>query len=326
MLLLNSDQVLKALPMDEAIDCMKQALSALSAGRVQLPLRTHIDLPQHSGTTLIMPAHVNSEDGDESLAVKVVSVFRNNMQRDLARIQAVVNVFDPETGVPIAIIEGATLTGIRTAAASGAATDVLARPDARRLAIIGAGVQARTHLAAICAIRDIEQVKIFAPRRQQVDVLIDEAVQECEMVACDTANEAISNADIICTVTTSQEPVFDAGNVSPGTHINAVGSYQPHVVEIPSETVSASRVYVDHSQSALEEAGDLIQPINSGAITGKHVQGEIGAVLLGSLPGRLGRNDITLFKSVGNAAEDAVAAQLVVTNAAKLGLGQSVDF
>ncbi len=322
MLILNSDEV-RALPMGEAVEAMKIALTALSSNQVQLPRRTHIDLPQHNGTTLIMPAHVSN--APESLAVKVVSVFGDNPNKNLARIQAAVTVLDPQTGLPIALLEGSSLTGIRTAAASGAATDVLARSDSRRLAILGAGVQARTHLAAMCAVRDIEQVRIFAPNRSKVDALIAEADVNCELVAADSASQAIEAADIICTVTNSQTPVFDDEFVRPGTHINAVGSYQPHVVEIPHQTVARSRVFVDHLQSALEEAGDLIQPIQNNVVPRSHVLGEIGQALNGSVIGRESDSDITLFKSVGNAAEDAVAAQVVVENARKLRLGQMIE-
>ncbi len=326
MLLINAEEVRRALPMNEAVSAMKRALAALSAGSVQLPLRTHIDLPQHDGTTLIMPAFVSDQQG-ESLAVKIVSVFKRNPDRGLARIQAAVNVFDPETGQPIAWIEGSSLTGIRTAAASGAATDVLARADASRLAILGAGVQAATHVQAICAVRNIRRIKIFAPNRAKVDALIQQtSPPPCEMMAAPNPQQAVEDADIICTVTTSATPVFDDVFLKPGAHINAVGSYQPHVVEIPPETILRSRVFVDHRGSALEEAGDLIQPIRHGAITERHVLGEVGQVLRGEIEGRRNESEITLFKSVGNAAEDAVAAQVVVAAAQRLGLGQHVEF
>jgi ornithine cyclodeaminase/alanine dehydrogenase-like protein (mu-crystallin family) len=228
--------------------------------------------------------------------------------------------------VPIAVIEGSTVTAIRTAAASAAATDALARPDAHALAVIGAGVQAREHIAAIHCVRDIRKTLVAARDRARGERLVaDMAAADPpigDIRVCEDGDEAVGEADIVCTVTTSAEPVFSPGAIRPGTHINAVGSYQPHVVEIPVETVRAAGVFVDHRDSAMEEAGDLIVPMRSGLIDAGHILGEVGEVLAGRIVGRRGAPDITLFKSVGCAAEDCLAASEVLARAKALGIGE----
>ena len=310
--------------MPDAIAAMKSALAALSAGQVRMPVRTHIDFPERSGTTLVMPACVRTA-GQEALAVKVVSVFANNPDRDLPRIMAAVTVYDASTGQLLALLEGTTITAIRTAAASAAATDILARPDSRTLAVIGAGVQARSHIQAVQCVRPLERILLCSRTRASSQQLAGELARQnpdgppVEVV--EEADDAVALADIVCTVTTATRPLFDAGAVRPGTHLNAVGSYQPHVVEIPEETVRQAKVWVDHRESALQEAGDLIQPLRSGTIDPGHVLGEIGEVLLEQQPGRTAGTDITLFKSVGNAAEDCLAAATALARAGTLDLG-----
>ena len=328
MLVLNANDVDKALPMVDAVAAMKEALVSLAEGTANLPQRTHLDVEAHQGTTLIMPAHVNGE-GTESLTVKVVSVFGNNPDRGMPRIQAAVIVLEPTSGKPFALLEGSRLTGIRTAATSGAATDALARDDSKSLAILGAGVQARTHLAAMVAVRPIERVTIWSRRREAVEQLIDEAKTvygDCQFQIADIANEAVAEADVVCTVTTADQPLFDHRFIRPGTHLNVVGSYQPQVREVPTETVLSARLFVEEIESALEEAGDIIQPIDEGRMGSDHILGTIGEVLTGTRIGRDDANQITLYKSVGNAAEDALAAAVTLTNAKRLGLGVEVDF
>ncbi len=329
MLILNASQVRQTLPMPAAVEAMKRAFLAISSGEADMPLRSHLEVAGGKGTTLVMPAHVVTKEED-SLAVKIVSVIGDNPERGLPRIIATVLAIDPQTGQPIAVIEGTTITAIRTAAASAAATDVLARADAKTLAIIGAGVQAREHIAAIHCVRDIEQTFVAARDRTQCERLVEDMAKADppigDITICETADEAVARAHIVCTVTTSADPVFSPGAIRPGTHINAVGSYQPHTVEIPAETVKAARVFVDHRESAMEEAGDLIQAIEAGLIDWGHVLGEVGEVLAGGVEGRLGDSDVTLFKSVGCAAEDCLAAGEVLGRAKVLGTGEEFAF
>lgn len=328
MLILNANDIRLSLPMPDAIAGMKRAFAALANGEACVPIRTQIPVDKQEGVTLVMPALV---DGDmPALTVKVVSVFGKNPEKQLARIQAAVLAFDPETGRPIACLEGATLTGIRTAAASGAATDLLARADSRTAAIIGAGVQARTHLEAVCSVRDIETAWIYGTTREKVDAMIDDLAGQgsipTDLRAAGSAAEALAEADIVCTTTTSQTPVFADGDLKPGAHVNAVGSYQPHVREVPPETVVRASVFVDEREAAWEEAGDLIQPLEAGEITREHIKAELGELALGRKPGRKSDDEITFFKSVGVAVQDAVAAQIAVGNAQAAGIGQEIDF
>jgi ornithine cyclodeaminase/alanine dehydrogenase-like protein (mu-crystallin family) len=325
MLILNAKNVRAALPMVEAIESMRRAFAALTEGRVLTPSRTHIDIEQHDGATLVMPALLY--DGDSSaLAVKVVSLFDGNHEKGLARIQASVLMFELHTGCPIALLDGAALTAIRTGAASGLATEFMARPESKSVAIFGAGVQARTQLEAVRTVRNIEEVAIYSPVPGEADVMVAELLAETSTGpftarAASSPADALSDADIVCTATASSTPVFEDDMLRPGTHINAIGSYKPHVAEIPPETVVRAHVVVDQHEAAMEEAGDLIQPIEAGLITWNHIAADLGELVLGRSSGRTSPDEITFFKSVGNAVQDAAAAATTIKNAKEQGLG-----
>jgi ornithine cyclodeaminase/alanine dehydrogenase-like protein (mu-crystallin family) len=328
MLVLSAEDVRRALPMSEAITAMRRALMAISGTAAQVPLRTHLRVDNQRGALLIMPAYV-AADGSESLAVKVVSSFGHNPDINLPRVQAVVVALDPQTGAPLAILEGATLTAIRTAAASAVATDLLARQNCHTLAIIGSGVQARSHIQAICNVRDIQLIKIYSRRATSVDELISEMATQgidCEFQNADTPANALQGADIVCTASTSPVPVFVNKDLSPGVHINAIGSYGRHGTEIPAETVVRARIFVDERRAALAESSDLIQAIERGLISADHIVGEIGEFLLARTAGRTSDEEITLFKSLGNAAEDAAAASVALENAKANVIGQVVEW
>jgi ornithine cyclodeaminase/alanine dehydrogenase-like protein (mu-crystallin family) len=331
MLLLNADDVLKALPMSEAIEAMKGAFAALSNGSAFVPHRTTLSIPRHAGTCLVMSSYTASETPEnEALALKVVSLFDGNRLRGLARIQAAVLVLEPDTGRIDALLEGATLTAIRTAAASGAATDLLARPESKTLAVLGAGVQARAHVEAVCAIRPIESVRVFGPSRDRVKSLVQDFASRkdipARLIAAPSVAEALDGADIVCATTTSATPVFANDFIQAGVHINAVGSYKPEAAEVPPETVVRSKVIVDSRDAAWVEAGDLIQPMRAGRIDKDHIHAELGEIVLGLRPGRTDAQEITFFKSVGIAVQDAFAAQVAVVNARRLGLGQEIEW
>jgi ornithine cyclodeaminase len=345
VLILTAADVRQSLAMPEAIEAMKRAFAAFSGGEALVPPRAHLPVHQHSGVTLIMPALVSGAEpgksADAALAVKVVSVFDNNADRGLARIQAAVLVIDSTTGQPQALLEGATLTAIRTAAASGAATDLLARRDARILAILGAGVQARTHIEAMCAVREISEIRVYSRTRSKVEALIAEFAERQSplrtpnsalrtspprLVAAASAREAIKHADIICATTTASAPVFEDADVAAGTQINAVGSFTPGAREIPAETVLRALVVVDSREAAWAEAGDLIQPVSAGLISRDHIHAELGEIVLGRKTGRSDERQVTLFKSVGLAIQDAVAAQCALDAARRLGLGHEIDW
>jgi ornithine cyclodeaminase len=329
MLVLNAADVRKALPMDEAIEAMKSAFAALSNETAVVPLRTRLPIPNSKALSLFMPAYVQSAD-EQALAIKVVSLFPDNPARGLAYIQAAVLVFDPETGQALALLEGSALTAIRTGAAGGAAIDLLARKDSKIVAIFGAGAQGRTQLEAACTARRIETVFIFDAEAGKAQALAEEmkgsGLIPRDIRVAQTAREAVEYTDIICTATTSVKPVFDDKDIKPGTHISAVGAYTPEMQEVPAETLQRARIFVDSRSAALAEAGDLILPIRAGLFDETHICGELGEVVLGKIPGRQSEAEITCFKSVGIAVQDAMAAQVALNNARKMNIGKEVDF
>ncbi len=312
--------------MREAVEAMKVAFGQLSAGRATLPLRSRIELPKAAGVILIMPALL-PKTGD--FAIKVVSVFGENRARELPTIHALVVALDPASGVPLGLLEGATLTALRTGAASGAATDLLARPEARTLAIFGSGVQARTQFEAVCAVRPIEAAWVFSRSPDHSQLFATEMGREPwappTISVADTPAAAVREADIVCTATTSSTPVFDGHDLRPGTHINAVGGYTAAMQEVDGTTVARALVVVDSKEAALAEAGDLIIPIREGRISAEHVHAELGEVVNGTRVGRTDPEQITLFKSVGVAVQDAIAAGRALARAEQLGLGQIIE-
>ena len=327
MLILNVDDVRKALPMRAAIAAMRQAFAALGEGRAQVPLRATLSVPPEQGTTLVMPAFVEGEEG-RALILKVVSVFPGNRDRNLPLIHAAVIALEAETGRVLAVLEGGAVTAIRTGATSGLATDLLARKNSRTLALFGCGVQARTQLEAVCTVRAIETVWVQSPTPRKVEAFLAEMAGRGpiprDIRRATDARQAVAEADIICTATTSATPVFDDDALKPGVHVNAVGSFQPHVQEIPAATVARALVVVDEREAALSEAGDLIRPLEEGLIHRDHVHADLGEVVLGKAAGRSSEEQLTLFKSVGLAVQDAVAARAVLEEAGKAGLGERV--
>jgi ornithine cyclodeaminase/alanine dehydrogenase-like protein (mu-crystallin family) len=327
MLVLTRNQVRALVSMPDAIALMKQAFGELSAGRTVSPLRTVIPLPDREADALFMPAFVPAMD---ALGLKSVNVFRNNPERGLPAIHALVMLVDTETGQPAAIMDGSYLTALRTGAVSGAAADFLAREDSRTLAVIGAGAQGVTQIAAICAVRSIERViavdiseasleRLREGIRQDWPDLLDRVE-----VSTDAAG-AVRQADIVCTATTSRQPVFADADLKPGTHVSGVGAYTPQMQEVPAETVVRATVVVDAIDAALEEGGDLIIPLNQGLVTRDHFSRELGMLVNGTATGRSSREEITFFKSVGNAVQDVVVAKRAVERARGAGVGTEID-
>lgn len=329
MLVLNAHEVKRALPMRAAIEAMKDAYAALSSGAADAPLRTRLSVEQQEGVSLFMPAYVPQEDKDRAaLGVKIVSVFNRNPDKSLPLIHAAVLVLDSQTGRVEALLEGAALTAIRTGAGSGAATDLLANPGASTAAIMGAGVQARTQLEAICEVRDVRRAWVYAPDPTGVQTFITEMkgagrIPE-DLRAASSPQEALASAEIVCAATTSSTPVFADADLQPGAHVNGVGSYTPQIQEIPTETVARALVTVDSREAALAECGDLAIPLKEGRIAESDIH-EIGELALGRHPGRTAQDQITFFKSVGVAVQDAVAGRLALENARALGLGTLVN-
>jgi len=324
--ILSAEDVRKALPMDQAIQGMKIAYSQLSSGKATVPLRSKLDIPDFSGTALFMPAYL-ADSGE--MAVKIVTVYPENIKRQLPVIYASVLVLDVETGQPLALLDGAAVTAIRTGAGAGAATDLLARRDACTVAIIGSGVQARTQLQAVCTVRRITEVRVYSLGKNQAkefsQVMAGYGPIPNKIKVAKSPSEAIFGADIICTATTSSTPVFPGIELESGAHINAIGAFTPDMQEVDVETIRRSYVVVDSREAVLEEAGDLMIPIAAGDITAEHIRAEVGEIVLGIKDGRIDEEQITYFKSVGVAVQDAVAARIALNNALMANLGLEVD-
>jgi len=321
--ILSREDVRRALPMRQAIEAMKGAFSQLSAGQADVPLRVALQVPGHNGLTLFMPAYLADDD---RMAVKIVSVFNDNPAKGLPLIHALVVVVDATTGSPAAVMDGTYLTALRTGAASGAATDLLSREDARIVAVFGAGVQGRTQLEAVCAVRPIQEAWVY-------DVMPERAVDYASEMSrrlslpvqvAGAPAEAVQRADVICTATTASAPVFEDADVRSGTHINAVGAYTPEMQEIPVETVQRAKIVIDHREASLAEAGDLLIPLERGLITEDHMYAELGQIAAGRKPGRTSSDEVTLFKSVGVAVQDVAAAAAVLEAARRRNLGIEV--
>ena len=320
--LLTTEDIQKAISMSEAIGLMKDAFIQLSAGSASAPLRTKIEMPQANGTALFMPAYLPK---NEQFSLKAVSLFKNNPSRGLPLIHALVVLFDAIDGKPLALINGETLTALRTGAASGLATDLLARVDSQIAFIFGAGVQGRSQLEAICCVRTIRKAYIFDIRREVAEIFSQEMSQKLDFpVKVADSMDLLRQADVICAATTSPQPVFQHEYLKSSVHINAVGSYKPNEREIPGETIQKAKIVVDQRQACLSEAGDIVLPIQEGLITPDYIYAEIGEIAAGIKQGRSKQNEITLFKSVGNAVQDLAVASRLLENAAKLSLGQDV--
>ena len=302
--------------MDECIDLMERTLSTLARGEALLPLRSILWLDGKRGALGLMPGYLAPEN---ALGVKAVSFFHGNEGTELDTHQGAVLLYDGANGSLRAVVDATSITAIRTAAVSGAATRALAREDAADLALVGSGVQARTHLAAMLAVRRIRRVRVasrnldaarrFARRES------DRHEMEVEPVA--TVKEAVDGADLVCTATSSREPVVAGEWLAPGVHVNAVGSSVPFARELDTAAVLRSRLFVDRRESVLNEAGDFLIPKKEGAFGDEHIVAEIGDVFTGAARGRRSADEVTLFKSLGLAIEDVASADHIAKKASK---------
>ena len=299
----DADELGRRLPMEATIDALETAFR--DGDPSVTPLRSHVDTP--SGTLLLMPAV-----GETGVGVKLVTLTEANPRRGLPLIHAIYALFDPETQAPRLLIDGSALTALRTAAVSGLATRHLARTDASRLVIFGAGAQASAHLQAMAAVRPLRELTVVSRTRARAEELVEVATA---MGIDATLGEpaAVGPADIVCTCSTATEPLFAGASLAAGAHVNAVGAYQPHTRELDSETVRRARVVVETRGAAMEEAGDLLIPIGEGLVSNDHIVADLQEVVRGARV-RRGADDITVFESVGLAFEDlAVAGALAAT-------------
>jgi ornithine cyclodeaminase len=322
---LTKADVERLLPMSECIEAVDAALRALARGDAVLPLRPIVALPDRSGLLGAMPAYLGEP---RVLGLKAVSVFPGNHGTPLDSHQGVILLFDVENGAPLAAIDAASVTAIRTAAASAVATRALARPDAGDLAILGSGVQSRTHLEAMRAVRPVRRVRVWSRSTENARrfAALESARGGVAIEVVASAHDAVEGADLVCTTTGSREPILRGEWLAAGTHVNAVGSCFPDTRELDAAAVARARLFVDREESARNEAGDFLLAVRDGAIGDDHIVGELGDVLLGRLPGRRTGDEITLFESLGIAVEDLAAAHLVLRKAVRDGVGFAVDF
>ncbi len=324
MLLLNQNDVMRVLDMAPCMEVVEEAFVELASGTAVLPPR--INLFTGEGLGLYMPAYLK-EMG--ALACKVVTSYVNNpAKHKLPTIMGKVLLQDPETGDVICIMDGGYLTAVRTGAASGVATRYLAREDSgQKAGIFGAGAQARTQLQAMTIARDVAKAYVYDVNDEAVGQFITDmaSLLQLDIIRAASADQVLEEADIICTASSSPTPVFDGGKVREGTHINSVGSHTPKARELDTAIIKRSKIIADSYDACLNEAGDIMIPIQEGAIDKSHLRAELGEVITGKKPGRADAREITLFKSNGLAIQDVAAAKLVYDKAVQAGIGTSVE-
>ncbi len=324
--LINQSDVRRVLSMTACIAVMREALSSLSRGDATSPLRWVMMLPDGQSAFAMMPAYAGGEE-QRIVGAKVITAFNANHGTPYDSHQGVVLLFEAEHGQLVAIVDATAITTVRTAAVSAVATDALAREGAAVLAILGAGVQARSHVEAMCSVRPVREIRIWSRSTEHARTLAAGAARECpaEIRVAPTAALAVRGADVVCTTTSSRNPVLEGAWLSPGAHVNAVGACVPFARELDTTAVTRARLYVDRRESALREPGDILEPLKEGAITAGDIVAELGDVLTGRAAGRKSPDEITLFKSLGLAIEDLAAAAYVHRIALAEQIGTDVE-
>ena len=306
-LFINKEKIASLLPMKECIEVMEKMFRSLTAGECLQPLRNIMRLPDGSGVLGMMPGHAGNYG---VMGIKVITVFHNNSEAGLPSHQGIVMLFDAKNGQPLMLFDALEITAIRTAAASAVATKLLSGKNSSTLAIIGSGEQARRHIEAILLVRNIKQVNLWSRKETNAKHLVDEVAgkHNVSIHIKEQVQQAVQNADIICTVTASKEPIVLGEWISDGAHINAVGSSTPFARELDTTAILRSKLFTDRYESIFNEAGDFLIPKKEGVVTDEHVKAEIGEVLSGTKKGRENDEEITVFKSLGIAAEDIFSA------------------
>jgi ornithine cyclodeaminase len=324
LLIIRAAEIRELLSMAECIEVMDQAMRSFSAGEVIIPPRTIAPLADEHSFFILMPGEMKSPP---MYGAKIVGLHPDNPAKGRPAVQGFVVLFDSQTGNPVALADGAEITAIRTAAASALATRELSNPYATSHGVLGTGVQAASHLDAVCCVRNIRSVRVWGrdPEKARRFAALHSARLDMNIIAVTDPADA-GACDVVSVVTSSPEPVLTGSWLQPGAHVNLVGAHEPQDREADTEAVTRSAVYVDSREGALAEAGDILIPIAEGAVTRDHIVGEIGDVLLGSAPGREDRQQITLYKSLGLFAQDLFASGFLLEKALEAGKGQSVEF
>ena len=325
VLMVNHQEVQQWLSMSECVEAMADVFKMLNRGNAVNPLRHLMWLPDKSGLIGMMPADLGES---RVMGLKAISVFPGNHATEYDSHQGTVMLFETQNGRLLAMMDAGKITAIRTAAVSGVATRLLAARDAENLAILGSGVQAAAHLDAMRVVRNIKHVGIWSRNFDHAQSFAEResARFSLSIEAFESAERAVDGADIICTVTSSTDPVLQGDWIAPGTHINAVGSSVPFARELDTAAVVKSKLFVDRRESTLNEAGDFLFPKKEGAINDAHILGEIGDILLDKIKGRASKKDITLFKSLGLAVEDVAAAHFIYQKLSEQGGGRWIEF
>ena len=324
MLVLSETQVQDLIEIDELIEALEQAHIQYSTGKAVMPVRLVVPLPQIQGRITSMPGFLSD---DKALAMKVVTYFQDNPKRNLPAILGTILLFSSETGKLISVMDGSYITGIRTACVSAVASKALANPDTPVLGILGAGVQARTHIQALSRVRKIQRIKIYSPSGTSAAAIKKdlEPSTGIPIEVAASAAEALREADLIVTASTAKTPIVTPEYLKAGAHINAVGSHRPDFRELDGATMARAKVVVDSREAIMAECGDILLAIEEKAIGKDHVHAEIGEVLAGNKPGRSSAAEITLYKSVGIAIQDVATANLVYRKALERRVGTNVE-
>lgn len=319
----SGSDIRRLLTMEQCIEAMTTAFAALSAGEAVMPVRTRLELPPGNGNALFMPAYMPSIG---RVGVKTITNNIDNPAKGLPMNHALIVIFDSVTGAPLALLDGEAITALRTGAVSGLATALLARKSARTAAIIGTGVQGESQLEAVCTVRPITRAYVFDLQAEKAESFAGKMSKRLNVEILVAPSPAVlCEADVICTATPSQRPVFEDALLKPGVHINAVGAYKPEMVEIPPETIVRAKVVVDQRDGCLAEAGDILQPLTKKLITKDHIHGDLGEVVTGQVSARESEDEITVFKSVGVAVQDLVSADLVLRKGIETGIGTELS-
>ncbi len=325
MLILNREAVAQALDHAHCVEALDTVMRSVSTRDVDLPLRRYLEIPGTKGKFTLMPGYLGDP---RSFGVKIVSKFQREPGSRYGSHVGAVMVFDADEGIPLAMLDGGELTAIRTAAASALATRELARADASVMAILGSGEQAWHHVAALRAVRAFDSVRIWSRRQTSAEALAARIATTLGLPAQTyaSARDAIDGADVICTTTSATDPILPGAWLAPGQHVNLVGAAVRTAAEADQEVVTRSRYFVDYRPSIMDQAGELLDAIEAGAVSEEHIVGEIGEVLSGRCAGRLSDEEITVYKSVGVAAQDLGAGLACYQRAREKGIGTEVDW
>ncbi len=324
MLVLNEAEVRELLPATDLVDVMARALAAFSSGQVNQPVRTAVEAGPDRAFFGVMPAYISKP---MALGAKLVTVFSNNASQGLPTHYATILLLDAETGAPVALMDGRYITAARTAAVSAVAVRHLARADSATLAILGSGVQARSHVETICSIESFREVRAWSPTTEHLSGFVADArsIASVPVQGSASAEDAVRGADVIVLAASSATPVIQNEWVGSGALVISLGAYRPEMREMDPALVARARVFVDSRAAALVEAGDIVQGICEGRFGAAHISGELGEAVVGGIPGRAAEDEVVIFKSLGMAVEDVAAAQVAYLRARGKGIGREIS-